>query len=282
MKSPSPTLLILASAAATTRASAVPALRRSHRDLQAGWDLPDWAEAWVNDTMANTDWSSPTAWQDWFGGVQGEANMDGLDVCPLLETAVGMGRMFGIAAQCECQGDIMTSLDIACKFQQCLPITDAIDAVTAEQRQNFDADNAICGNVALNMTFGGDMGSVETSVCTDFPTEEIQETCFSYSFSMVPGETPTQTCGASYGKQECDCSIDNYCLNLNCSSILPGAEMDTCQLLSMQNDADLLSWLPQFDMFQSDFELDADTIPWRSLYWDNLDWANFNVSDISW
>jgi hypothetical protein len=250
---------------------------------QLAWDLPDWAEAWVNQTLLEQDWSSPTAWQDWWGGVMAEADMENLDVCPLLETAVGMGLLFGIAAQCECQGDLSTELEIACSFEECQPvidIVDIVDAVTAEQRQN--SDSAVCGQVTMNITFGGDMGSVAISVCTDFSTEQLQETCFSYDMSMIPGERPTQTCGASYGGQDCECSIDSYCLNLNCSSILPGAAMDTCQYVQMQNDTDLMSWIPQFDLFASDFELNADMIPWQSLDWDNLDWANFNVSAIQW
>lgn len=49
--------------------------------------------------------------------------------------------------------------------------------------------------------------------------------------------------------------IENFCLNLNCTSLLPGAAVDTCQLLSMTRGSDLANWIPDFDIFKPDFEL---------------------------
>jgi hypothetical protein len=244
--------------------------------------VPEWAQGWVEDTFGDIDWSSPTAWQDWWEGIMGRSNMDDLngDICPVLETAIGIGKAFGIAANCTCDGDLMTSLTIACSFQQCLPLTDVIGAVTTERQSNANVDNAICGNVGLNFTLGG-AGSVGTSVCAEFPDQLFQDTCFSYTMSVVDNSI-TQSCAASYGEQDCKCTIDGLCLNLNCSSVLPGAAMDTCQWLRMDNQTDFLSWIPQWDIFDPNFVLDADMVPWQSLDWDNMDWANFNVTAIEW
>jgi hypothetical protein len=248
-----------------------------------GWQLPDWAEDLVEETFGDIDWSSPTAWQDWWDGMMmmGQTDMGGFnDICPTLETLIGMGQAFGIAANCTCDGDLMTSLTIACSFQQCLPVTDIVEAVTTERQSNLTVDNAICGNVGLNFTFG-DAGSVTASVCADFPDQLYQDTCFSYSMSVVDNSV-TQSCAATYGGQDCICTIDGLCLNLNCSSVLPGAAMDTCQWLQMDTKADFLSWIPQWDIFDPDFALDADMIPWQGLDWDHMDWANFNVTAIEW
>jgi hypothetical protein len=202
------------------------------------------------------------------------------DICPVLETAIGMGRTFGVAANCTCEGDLMTSVTVACSFQQCLPVTDIVETITTERQSKPRVDNAICGNVGLNFTFGG-TGSVSTSVCTEFPDQLFQDTCFSYTMS-VEDNALTPSCAATYGAQDCECTIDGLCLNLNCSSVLPGAAMDTCQWLQMDTQADFLSWIPQWDIFDPDFALDADMIPWQGLEWDQLDWANFNVTAIEW
>jgi D-mannonate dehydratase len=58
--------------------------------------------------------------------------------------------------------------------------------------------------------------------------------------------------------------------------------MDTSQLLSMTEGSDLSNWMPSFDIFKPDFELDADNAPWETLNYDKLDWDNFNVSAVQW
>ena len=231
-----------------------------HRKLQLP-ELPSWAEGWLNETIGNTDWSSDNAWTTWFDNLLANSGgADGLDICPLLETAVGMGQAFGIEADCTCTGDMMTEMQIACSFEQCIDTSTILDGVTtavsSTSRQADDDTNSLCGMIGLNITFGGTAGGVTTSVCADFPGEQYQETCFSYEVSMVSGSTPTQSCMATYGGLECDCSIDNtFCLNVDCSSYLPGAAIDTCQMLSMQNEKDLMTWLPQFEVFASNFSL---------------------------
>lgn len=267
--------------------------------MEDGWQLPAWAQDLVDTNLfGDIDWESPTAWQDWMDNLmaQTDAAMENVDVCPLLEMAVGMGQAFGIAAKCTCEGDLATSLQIGCSFQQCLPpVTDMIDAVTATERQQspqagVNDNTAICGNVSLNFTFGGkgeSPGSIATSVCADFPDGLFQDTCFSYNMSVVnTGDNNNaikQSCTASYGGEPCECTIDDgMCLNLNCSAVLPGAAMDTCQWLQMDTERDFSSWMPQWDVFDSNFTLDADMIPWQNLDWDHLDWLNFNVTAIEW
>jgi len=56
--------------------------------------------------------------------------------------------------------------------------------------------------------------------------------------------------------------------------------VDTCQLLSMTRGSDLANWIPDFDIFKPDFEL--DDVPWKSLNYEEPDWDNFNVSAIQW
>mmetsp|Transcript_28440 Transcript_28440/g.47270 ORF Transcript_28440/g.47270 Transcript_28440/m.47270 type:complete len:542 (-) Transcript_28440:92-1717(-) len=246
-------------------------------------ELPGWTQDWLNGTTSNTDWSSPNAWQDWFNSLwEGQdfgGGGEGFELCPILETAIGMTQSFGIAAECKCDGDMATEMEISCTFEDCLSAGDVADAVTSASEKQGDL---VCGTIGMSFTFGGEAGAVTASVCADFPGEQYKETCFSYEISMASGNSPTQACQASYGGVDCDCSIESWCLNVNCSTILPGAAMDTCQYLSMQDGGDLASWLPQFQVFDSDFVLDADAIPWRSLDWDNLDWNNFNMSAVQW
>lgn len=231
-------------------------------------ELPTWAQGWLNDTIVNTDWSNENAWMDWFTSLSSESQLlDNFDICPLLETAVGMGQAFGIEANCRCTGNMTTSMKLSCAFDQCVDTSTIVDEITAEATsRQADSAGTRCGSIGLNITFGGNSGTVTTTVCADFPNEQYRETCFSYEVSMIPGSPPKQSCTASYGGLECDCSIDNtFCLNVNCSSYLPGAALDTCQVLSMQDEKDLMSWLPQFQVFASDFAL--GTFRWTSISW---------------
>ena len=238
-----------------------------------GWD--------DDDSGGNSDiaWGSIGAWDDWLaalmnaggdGGLAalmtsgGDEGFDDFDFCTIVEVAIGMTPTFGIEADCDCRGDFGSGLEVDCAFNEC--------ALGSE----------ICGSVGLNFTFGGPDGMIEASVCADFYEDDFKETCFSYGIDMRSGGKITQTCEASYGGEQCECDIENLCLNLNCSSILPGAAMDTCQLLSMTEGSDLANWMPAFDIFKPDFGLDADDVPWETLNYDKLDWDNFNVSAVQW
>jgi len=251
-------------------------------DDDEGWNDDSNDVGWDDDDSGdNSDiaWGNIGAWDDWLaalmnaggdGGLAalmnsgGDGGFDDFDFCTIVEVAIGMTPTFGIEADCDCRGDFGSGLEVDCAFNEC--------ALGSE----------ICGSVGLNFTFGGPDGMIEASVCADFYEDDFKETCFSYGIDMRSGGKITQTCEASYGGEQCECDIENLCLNLNCSSILPGAAMDTCQLLSMTEGSDLANWMPGFDIFKPDFELDADDVPWETLNYDKLDWDNFNVSAVQW
>ncbi len=201
---------------------------------QGDIELPQWVTDFLND--GEIDWSSEGAWDEWFNSLMGGTNGTGIDICPMLEAAVGMGEAFGIAAQCKCNGTLTTTMDISCGVTDCLP------GATA------------CGQVAMNLTFGLAAGEVATSVCATFPDMKLKETCFSYEREMAGGaSSASQTCEASYNGTACGCSIEDFCLKIDCSSVLPGAVMDTCQLLNMVNVSDIANFLPNFDILDQNF-----------------------------
>merc|ERR1712196_258080 len=56
---------------------------------------------------------------------------------------------------------------------------------------------------------------------------------------------------------------ESFCMSLDCSSILPGAVTDTCQVLSMHNDINGVSgtnaFIPEFAVFrEADDDEDED------------------------
>jgi len=252
----------------------------------------------ANDTGSGSDsgdgihWGDVGAWNEWLAmlldeipdgrgdgltirDANGDAGFD-LDVCAIVEMAIGMGSSFGIDASCECDGDFdntTTGMAIGCSFEECAPGTD------------------ICGTVGLDFVFGGPDGTINMTACAEFTggATTFQETCFSYEIDVKggidsgSGSGITQTCGATYGGQQCDCTIENLlCLSIDCSPFLPGAKIDTCQLLSMVDSDSLENWVPNFDVFQPGFELEADDIPWEILDFENLDFENFDVTAVRW
>merc|ERR1712086_1158673 len=69
------------------------------------------------------------------------------------------------------------------------------------------------------------------------------------------GANGASTCEASYGGNQCDCTIDgNFCLSIDCRPFLEGGKMDTCQMLSMIDADDVAGWFPNFDAFLPGFE----------------------------
>jgi hypothetical protein len=251
-----------------------------HGDYDDDSDDAGWNDDYGSDGNSEIAWGNVGAWDDWLadlmdtdgdGGLAALMNAGGdggfgeFDFCTIVEVAIGMTPTFGIEADCDCRGDFGSGLEVDCAFNEC--------ALGSE----------ICGSVGLNFTFGGPDGMIEASVCADFYEDDFKETCFSYGIDMRSGGTITQTCEASYGGEQCECDIENVCLNLDCSSILPGAAMEhKCQLLSMTEGSDLANWMPDFDIFKPDFKLDAGDVPWETLNYDKLDWDNFNVSAVQW
>lgn len=239
----------------------------------------------------DVQWGDAGAWDEWLamlvdldgngilnGGANGNGGLD-LDVCTIVEAAIGMGAGFGVEANCECNGDFDTGFEIDCKF----------DACNAPPSGGSD----VCGTVDLAFVFGGPNGIVDMTACVDdFETggdnsvneSEFKKTCFSYGIDLTvaEGET-TQTCEATYGGQQCDCNIENdVCLKADCSRFVPGAKIDTCQILSMTGDEALENWIPDFDVFQSNFELRAENVPWNGLDFENMDFENFDMGEVQW
>jgi len=256
----------------------------------------------ITDSINDVQWGNDGAWDEWIsillnnfnngdgdnnnflgdGGTDtllnglGDFNNGDVDVCPIVELALGMGAGFLVAASCDCDGDLATGLTLSCGFDQCAP----------------GSNSEVCGAVDLNFVFGGTDGTVDMTACVDFEGDRFQETCFSYTIDVKnQNQVFDQTCEATYGGNPCECNIDNgLCLSLDCSMYVPGAKIDTCQMLTLADgvfDADtvdgaLESWIPGFNIFQEDFQLMADDISWEMLDFQNLDFDAFDVPAIDW
>jgi hypothetical protein len=195
-----------------------------------------------------------------WGDLFGEQDFDEFSICPILERAIGMGKAFGIQADCGCEGSITDGMDISCAFTDC-------------------ADNAdVCGSVGLNFTFDN-LGSVMAGAC--FENEAYLETCFHYEIPMA--DFSSQTCAASYGGNDCKCEITDFCVKVDCSAYLPGAVMDTCQHLQIVDSADTAAFLLQFEIYQQNFDgFNFENINWENIDWENLDVRNFDLDKIDW
>jgi len=272
-------------------------------------------QASIND-VSDVQWGNDGAWDEWIsillnnfngdgdgsgngGLLNGLGDFNGDNVCPIVELALGMGAGFLVAASCDCDGDLATGLTLGCAFDQCAP----------------GSNSGVCGAVDLSFVFGGPDGTVDMTACVDFEGDRYRETCFSYtidvtlnngssssssssSSSLTQNRVFDQTCEATYGGNPCECTIDNgLCLSLDCSMYVPGAKIDTCQMLTMADgifdsngdvDGDgningaLESWIPGFDIFQQDFQLRADDISWEILDFRNLDFEAFDIPAIDW
>lgn len=261
-------------------------------------DLLPWGND--DDGSGNDDaieWGQPGAWTQWFSQFLediesengGGSGLDGLfdgmggllegtnglfdgetpDACPLVEFAMGMGNDFGIQGNCTCNGDFESGLTINCNFDTCVP-----------------GASEVCGSVTLDVAFGGPDGTIDLSACASYENDQFPETCFSYEMDVTgdtTGEIFDQTCAATFGGQPCQCTIENgLCLTVDCSAYLPGARVDTCQALAMVDTGDVENWIPNFDVFQSDFQMLAEDVPWANLDLNNLDFDNFDWTAIRW
>lgn len=189
---------------------------------------------------------------DWIGGEEG----DGI-VCALVDK-IGISEAFEIGGNCDCDGDLDTGITLQCNFEECAP------------------DSDVCGKIDMKFTAQNWNGPFEMTACADFEDDEYRRTCFQYL--QANGE---QTCSATYGGQDCECSIDKgLCLSVDCSRYLPGASVDTCQFLSMEDDSE--GFLPDFAIFRTDYEQRADAIRWDEIDLANLDFDNFDIRDVQW
>jgi len=239
----------------------------------------DWANFsdWVDFDFENFTWDiinwDNSTWDDFLGDM--DFNETDVDFCSILESAVGIGKGFGIEGNCRCkEGAGGENLAIGCDFQNVC------------YKANVVTD--LCGDVSLNYTMA--MGDdVSVSACFGFgydllgmvEGDILPEICFGYAYSMG-GQEPS-TCSASYNGNPCQCEIDgDSCLSLNCSMFLPGASFDHCQILETITDEDITSWLPEFPVFGDNFTQVFDNIDWNALDWKNLDLDNFKLSEIEW
>ncbi|KAL3933561.1 MAG: hypothetical protein SGBAC_010345 [Bacillariaceae sp.] len=249
-------------------------------DLTNGLGDFDWPDSWPSFSDGNVDWENFTSWIDFdfdnftwdlinwdnstWDNFLGDMDLNNPDVdfCSILETAVGIGKGFGIEGDCRCKETNDGDIAIGCDFQNECYNSSAL---------------GLCGEVSLNYTMRDD---ISVSACVDFENDSYPEVCFDYAYNM--SGQGAHTCSASYGGNACECSLDGFCLNLDCSAFLPGAKFDSCQLLETVTEGDIVSWLPEFPAFGDNFSQVFDNIDWEVIDWVNLDTDNFNVGEIEW
>ena len=246
------------------------------------WDNMDWSQLNFLDDLNLDDLD----WSTFFGflGVDNETSpiLENFEICPMIESLVGIGQAFGIAGDCTCEGSIADGMSVECQFDdQCI-------------------QPMVCGSVSFNVTLGQNVGGMVTDVCVDLAGEStLPEICYGYELSMLPDSNYEQSCTASYGgpNNQCICEMTDGCFYINCEQYLPGAVMDTCQTAPqlpqqpigttasssrLQTADDAKELFPQFKMFEPDFELNFDFIDWNSMDWENVDWSNFDFGDLVW
>eukprot|EP00339_Tiarina_fusa_P000905 CAMPEP_0117082806 /NCGR_PEP_ID=MMETSP0472-20121206/58317_1 /TAXON_ID=693140 ORGANISM="Tiarina fusus, Strain LIS" /NCGR_SAMPLE_ID=MMETSP0472 /ASSEMBLY_ACC=CAM_ASM_000603 /LENGTH=979 /DNA_ID=CAMNT_0004811205 /DNA_START=157 /DNA_END=3096 /DNA_ORIENTATION=+ len=215
---------------------------------------------WSQIDFENFDWSnidlSTFNWGDLFGSDGGNLDLD--NICPIIEGLIGIGQEFGIAGGCGCDGDFTNGLSVSCAFEdECV-------------------EPWVCGSIGLNVTLGEAAGSIAADVCVDL-VGPIPEICYGYNLNEADS-TITQTCTASYDGNQCVCEISDSCLKIDCGLYLPGAVMDTCQVVDqLATEADAANLVPRFQVFDPDFLISEIDIDWSTLDWANLDWENFDL-----
>lgn len=146
-----------------------------------------------------------------------------LDLCTLVESAIGFGvNNNNVEASCFCSGDLEAGLDLRCLF---------------ETNDFPSRDDGSCDAFDLELFFGGleRTAMIDAKACARFAGDEFEETCFSYNSSSGNDELSSKaTCLATYGGQQCGCSVveddggdAGTCLSIDCSPFLPGARINT-------------------------------------------------------
>jgi len=236
-------------------------------------NMPDWNNIdWNSFSTETLDWNNipwtSEAWQEFLQGITGGDADTTIDVCPILQTAIGMGYNFGIAGKCHCEGTLGNGLRIDCNFNQCV-------------------ESLVCGDIGLNFTFDDTTGFVKTNTCVNTTTDDYEQVCFSYQTEMPESGDIVdleRTCEATYGGNPCTCAIDGLCLAIDCSAYLPGAKMDTCQYLAFEEAEDSASFMPRFSIFNNSFgeHFAFEDINWTNIDWENLDWNHFGFDKVNW
>jgi len=164
---------------------------------------------------------------------------------------IGMATGFAVKANCDCYGNFQSGIGVTCSFDQCA------------------IGSKVCGSVDLGFDFGQD-GMIQGTACVDLSFDQYEDTCYSYTIDVRDffagrrrqGSDNIQSCEASYGNNQCECTIDDtFCLSIDCTPYLPGGKMDTCQILSMIRPDDIANWFPNFETFLPGFvdTLDVDS-----------------------
>jgi hypothetical protein len=223
---------------------------------------------WVNFDFSSFDfdnfnWDQITwdrsSWDEFLADM--DFDNQNIDFCTIFEGAVGIGNAFGIAGNCACNGNITSDLDIGCSFSDL-----CVD------------ESALCTTINVNYTMESNYISV--GACVDFEYDTFPEMCFTYSFDIT-GQG-SQTCGVAYDGNPCECEIEDFCLKLDCSMYLPGAAMDTCQILETIGGEDISTFLPDFPVFGENYTQTFENIPWETLSWEHLDTSHFKIDEIEW
>jgi hypothetical protein len=102
-------------------------------------------------------------------------NYDNWSICPNLMGAFGLGKGFGIDAECICDGATMSGMGIACKYNVCVL--------------------GLCGLAEANVAFGN-FGFMLASGCFDLDNNVYRQICFSYEMPLA--NIFATTCSASY------------------------------------------------------------------------------------
>jgi len=226
--------------------------------------IVDWANFsdWLDFDFDNFTWDliewDSSSWGDFRGDI--DINNPDINFCSILESAVGIGKEFGLKGDCQCKENANGDIAIGCDF-----------------KHECSNSSTMCGEVKLNYTMADE---ISVNACADLENDSYPEVCFGYEYNL-PGQGG-QSCSASYGGNSCECSIDGFCINLNCSMFLPGAAFDSCQLLETVTGGDIESWLPDFPAFDDNFTQIFDNIDWDAIDWENLDKDNFKIDEIEW
>jgi hypothetical protein len=135
----------------------------------------DWMNFdWENFDFSTIEWGD-SGWDDLFAG----HNYDNWSICPIPESDIGLGKGFGIAAECTCDGAMTSGMSVAGKFDEC-----------------FSFHMGPCGSVEVNFAFGN-FGSVLASACVDLDNDAYKQICFGYEVPLA--NIFATTCSASYG-----------------------------------------------------------------------------------
>ena len=133
----------------------------------------------------------------------------GWDVCHAVQDYLGTASGIGqdVVTSCVCQGDLMDTISMDCNFDH---VCD---------------DSGVCSDIEVNATlshlFGSDtMMSIETCVDSDDPT--LEKLCFGLDFAKPHFFTP-DSCTATYGGRDCDCTVNGWQIDVNCPDFPPSS-----------------------------------------------------------